>query len=78
MLTREMIVEAWELAGEPSDLDPFAVNAATADTANLDATSVGVAHYLREISSAQMMLANWKTPRGMEWLTSIPCLLMGY
>ena len=64
MLTRDLIVDAWELAGEPQDLDPYQLNAPSVDTAYLDPASAGVAHYLRVISNAQVMLSNWKTSRG--------------
>jgi hypothetical protein len=64
MNTRDMIIELWELAGEPSDLDPFYEAAPTTTPDQLDPASAGVAHYLREISNAQVMLSNWKTSRG--------------
>lgn len=62
---RNMIVDLWELAGEPSDLDPWANGVVNYDPlVDLDATSAGVQYYLRQISLAQIMLANWRTRRG--------------
>ena len=63
MTTREMIYDAWVLAGEPSDNDPILAGATYSGPDVIDGTSVGALHYLREISQAQRVLANWKTSR---------------
>ncbi len=64
MNVRETIAYLWELAGEPSDLDPWPSDETEYDSANLVANSFGVRYYLRELNAAQNTLANWKTRRG--------------
>ena len=65
MDVRNMIVDLWELAGEPSDLDPWMIGVEEYDPATeLDPASQGVTFYLRQLSLAQVALANWRTRRG--------------
>ena len=64
MLTSEMIIDLWQLAGEPSDFDPFMANVNTQQVGDIDPDSDGVAHYLRQLSTAQQLLANWRSGRG--------------
>ena len=65
MNIRDMIVDLWELAGEPSDLDPWMVGVVDYDPlTELDPASQGVSFYLKQISLAQVALANWRTRRG--------------
>lgn len=59
MTIQEAIPYLWELAGEPSDHDIYG-----SDGVTLDQTSNGYRYYLRELSKAQNMLANWRTRRG--------------
>ncbi len=62
---RNMIVDLWENAGEPSDLDPWIAAPVNYDPlTELEPTSDGVMYYLRQISLAQIALANWRTRRG--------------
>lgn len=59
------IVDLWELAGEPSDLDPWGVDVVNYDPeTELDENSLGVKYYLRQLSRAQITLANWRTRKG--------------
>lgn len=59
MTTEEMIIQLWENAGEPTDLDPL--NSA-GDA--VDATTDGAVHFIELISQAQKTLSNWKTNNG--------------
>lgn len=65
MRVRDAIIDLWELAGEPSDLDPWAIDTVNYDPdVDLDAASTGVGFYLRQLSLAQVALANWRTRKG--------------
>lgn len=65
MDVRDAIVDLWELAGEPSDLDPWAAGVVDYDPlTELDPDSAGVKYYLRQLSLAQIALSNWKTRKG--------------
>jgi len=65
----DALVDLWESAGEPSDLDPWL---AAADSyvdvpdGNLDVNSKGVRYYLRQLSRAQTAISNWRKSRGHE------------
>ncbi len=63
MDTTDFILRCWEYAGEPSDLDPL-LTTGTNTPDNLDSSSDGVAHYLRIINTAQLVLFNWRTSAG--------------
>ena len=56
MTVTDAVIELWQLAGEPSDFDPFDTGGVT-----LDPASNGTLHYLRQLSLAQQTLANWRT-----------------
>jgi len=59
MTVDEMIAYLWALSGEPSDLDPMD------DTGEeIDYSSFGFKHYIRELNKAQNTLANWRTSKG--------------
>lgn len=64
MTRREAVYTLWTLAGEPSDLDPMLATAPYNAPEYIDASTPGTAHYLRELSMAQNLLANWRTSRG--------------
>ena len=65
MDVRNAIVDLWELAGGPSDLDPWMLNTVNYDPdLDLDPASAGVGFYLNQLSLAQVALANWRTRRG--------------
>ena len=65
----DAIVDLWENAGEPSDLNPWlpAANSYTDEPdGNLDWQSKGVRYYLMQLSKAQVAISNWKKHRGHE------------
>ena len=65
MTIREIIAYLWELAGEPSDKDPWAADAVDYnEETEMDTTSFGYRYYLRELNKAQNFLANYRTSRG--------------
>jgi len=65
MDVRNAIVDLWELAGEPSDLDPWMIGTVNYDPlTDLDPASAGVSFYLKQLSLAQVALSNWRTRRG--------------
>ena len=65
MTVPEAIAQLWDTAGEPTDLNPWldAPGLAYDPNTDLDPASEGVAHYLRILSQAQIILSNWKTRR---------------
>lgn len=65
MTVREAVVDLYDLAGEPSNLDPWNINTVDYDIeVDLEPDSRGVAHWLRQLSTAQHILANWRTRSG--------------
>ena len=63
----EAVAYLWELAGEPSDLDPWGVNETLYDPSvpgALITTSFGYRYFIKQINKAQNTLANMRTRRG--------------
>jgi hypothetical protein len=64
------IIDAWELGGEPSDLDPFAYDAngdiALDGSGNyiFDQTSKGYKYFIDQFNRAQVALGNWRRRNG--------------
>jgi hypothetical protein len=61
MTVSEMIVEVYEMLGEPSDLFPY-----TAGTTTLDITTPGAIRILKWINRAYKRIINWKFPNGSQ------------
>ena len=63
----EAIAYLWELAGEPSDLDPWGAGETLYDPnvpGALITTSFGFRYFIKQINKAQNTLANMRTRRG--------------
>lgn len=62
----QAIAYLWELAGEPSDLDPWGPTEAIYDPSQgtLLPNSFGFRYFIKQINKAQMTLANYRTRRG--------------
>lgn len=67
MNTGEAVAYLWELAGEPSDLDPWGPNETIYDPnvpGALITTSFGFRYFIKQINKAQNTLANMRSRRG--------------
>ena len=65
MTVREIVAYLWELAGEPSDKDPWSPDAVDYnEETEMDVNSFGYTYYLRELNKAQNFLANMRTSKG--------------
>lgn len=64
------IIDAWELGGEPSDLDPFAYDANGdialdgTGTYIFDLTSKGYKYFMDQFNRAQVAMGNWRRKNG--------------
>lgn len=66
MTVNEMILEVWQLIGEPTDLDP---TDGTADPlpANIDTATNGYTRILTALNQAQISVAMWRQPSGRQF-----------
>lgn len=63
MTVNEMILEVWQLLGEPTDIDPTD-GTANPTTANIDTTTQGYTRILRALNQGQVRVATHRQPRG--------------
>ena len=70
MTLYDAIIEAWEISGEPSDLDPFSYDVEGDIALDLngnyifDEGSKGYKYFIQQFNRAQVALANWRRRNG--------------
>jgi hypothetical protein len=66
MTVNEMILEVWQMIGEPTDIDPTD-GTANPTTANIDTGTQGYTRILRALNEAQIRVASHRQVRGRQF-----------